>query len=68
MTEKKDVAGVEEVFELNDSDLSGVAGGGQGGKKGRCPGCGDDRFVSLGGNKIRCTSCGWEGTKESIGL
>ena len=68
MSEKMNPMVEEDARALDDAQLNEVAGGGQGGKKGRCPGCGSDRFVSLGGNKIRCTSCGWEGTKESIGL
>ena len=57
-----------QVRELDDAMLDGVAGGGQGGKPGRCPGCGANTFESIAGGKIRCLECGWEGYASSIGL
>ncbi len=56
-----------EMFELSDEQLEGIAGGGKGGKRGCCPGCGSKSFTDLGGGKIRCRSCGWEGTRAEIG-
>ena len=56
-----------EMFELDDEQLEGIAGGGKGGKRGCCPGCGSKDFIDLGGGKIKCRSCGWEGTRTEIG-
>lgn len=52
--------------ELSDKELEAVAGGGQGGKPGCCPGCGGTNFKDLGDGKIKCRDCGWEGSRDSI--